>query len=508
LLRKNFGGQAPNPSMRTRFAPSPTGHLHVGGLRTALYAYLLAKKTNGQFLLRIEDTDQAREVPGSVEQILRALEWAGIPPDEGVVLENGVPAQRGNHGPYMQSQRLDLYKAAAQKLLDSGVAYYAFDTKEDIDAMRAREQAAGNPAPKYDASVRMRMKNSLTLPKEETAKLLADGADYVIRLKMPESETLAWDDAIRGQVSFHSRDVDDQVLLKGDGFPTYHLAHVVDDHAMKIDLVLRGEEWLSSTPKHVLLFTALGYAVPRYAHVPLMLNSDRSKLSKRQGDVSVDEYITKGYLPEALLNFIAFLGWNPGTTQELFTLDEMIEAFSLERIQKGGAVFDLQKLDWLQGQWMRRMTPQEFAARVLPLVPQANGDSDFIRKAGLIHERITFLHEAPDMLGFFYERPLPAKDLMANAKQKVATEDLPRYLGVLESLLDLIPADAFVAERILADVKASLESNGLSLGQLLWPLRALLTGRGYSPGAVEVAAVLGKTETMERVREAMKVAGA
>lgn len=494
--------------MRTRFAPSPTGHLHVGGLRTALYAYLLARQTEGQFLLRIEDTDQAREVPGSVEQILRALEWAGIPPDEGVVLDNGVAAQRGNYGPYMQSQRLDLYKAAARKLLDAGVAYYAFDTKEDIDAMRAREQAAGNPAPKYDASVRMRMRNSLTLPKEETEKLLADGADHVVRLKMPEGETLAWDDAIRGQVSFHSRDVDDQVLLKGDGFPTYHLAHVVDDHEMKIDLVLRGEEWLSSTPKHLLLFAALGYPVPRYAHVPLMLNSDRSKLSKRQGDVSVDEYIAKGYLPEALLNFIAFLGWNPGTTQELFTLGEMVEAFSLERIQKGGAVFDLQKLDWLQGQWMRKMTPQEFADRVRPLVPQAAGDADFVRKTELIHERISFLHEAPDMLGFFYERPVPAKDLMANAKQKVAEEDLPRYLGVLESLLDLIPADAFTVERILADVKASLESNGLSLGQLLWPLRALLTGRGYSPGAVEVAEVLGKTETMERVRAAMKVAGA
>lgn len=491
--------------MRTRFAPSPTGYLHVGNLRTALYAYLVAKQTKGQFLVRVEDTDKVREVAGAIEHMLQSLHWAGIDPDEGVILKDGLATQQGSYGPYIQSERLNLYKAAAEKLLASGDAYYAFDTKEDIDAMRARELAAGNHAPKYDSSVRMRMRNSLTLPQEETAKLLAEGAEYVIRLKMPDGETITWNDAIRGHVSFHSRDVDDQVLLKSDGFPTYHLAHVVDDHLMLIDLVLRGEDWLSSTPKHLILFRALGYPIPQYAHVPLLLGSDRSKLSKRQGDVSVDEYQQKGYLPEALINFIAFLGWNSGTTQELFTLDEMIEAFSLERVQKGGAIFDLQKLDWLQGQWMRKMTPEEFAERVRPLVLAAHNDNDFIRKAALIHERITFLHEAPEMLACFYERPLPSKELMANAKQKITEADLPRYLGILESLLDLIPADAFTAERILADVKASLESNGLKLGQLLWPLRALLTGRDFSPGAVEVAAVLGKHETMERVRAAMKI---
>ncbi len=495
--------------MRTRFAPSPTGYLHVGSLRTALYAWLLAKQTEGKFLVRVEDTDKAREVPGSIEQMLNALKWAGIMPDEGVVLDNGVLAQRGNYGPYVQSERLERYKAAADKLLAQGDAYYAFDTKEDLDAMRAREQAAGNPAPKYDASVRMRMRNSLTLPKEETEKLLANGADYVIRLKMPEGETLAWDDAIRGNVSFHSRDVDDQVLLKGDGFPTYHLAHVVDDHEMKIDLVLRGEEWLSSTPKHLVLFEKLGYPVPQYAHVPLLLNSDRSKLSKRQGDVSVDEYSSKGYLPEALVNFVAFLGWNPGTTQEIFSLQELVESFSLERVQKGGAVFDLQKLDWLQGQWMRQLPEDEFAKRALNAcegkVSAAASDKNFLKKALLIRERITFFTEAPDMLGFFYERPTPDIGLMANPKQKVDAKDLPRYLGILESILDLIPEDSWTDQRILADVKASVESNGLKLGQLLWPLRALLTGREYSPGAVEVAAVLGKQETMARVREAMKV---
>lgn len=498
--------------MRTRFAPSPTGYLHVGSLRTALYAWLLAKQSKGEFLVRVEDTDKAREVPGSIEQMLNALRWAGIQPDEGVVLDNGVLAQRGNYGPYVQSERLARYKAAAEKLLAQGDAYYAFDSKEDIDAMRAREQAAGNPAPKYDASVRMRMRNSLTLPKEETEKLLADGADYVIRLKMPEGETLAWDDEIRGNVSFHSRDVDDQVLLKGDGFPTYHLAHVVDDHEMKIDLVLRGEEWLSSTPKHLLLFRALGYPVPRYAHVPLLLNSDRSKLSKRQGDVSVDEYSTKGYLPEALVNFVALLGWNPGSTKEIFTLDELVEAFSLERVQKAGAVFDLQKLDWLQGQWMRLLPEEEFAKRAKEAsadkVPQVLEDPDFAKKALLIRERITFFTEAPDMVGFFYARPTPDLELLANPKQKVTVADLPRFLGLLESILDLIPEDHWNDPRILGDVKAYVEKNDMKLGQILWPLRAALTGRAFSPGATEVAAVLGKEETMARIKEAMKAAGA
>lgn len=498
--------------MRTRFAPSPTGHLHVGGLRTALYAWVLARQTGGQFLVRVEDTDKEREVPGAIEQMLKALRWAGIDPDEGVVLDGDVVAQKGAHGPYIQSQRLDLYKKAADTLLAQGDAYYAFDTKEDLDAMRAREQAAGNPAPKYDSSVRMRMRNSLTLPKEETEKLLADGAPYVIRLKMPEGETIGWDDAIRGTVSFHSRDVDDQVLLKSDGFPTYHLAHVVDDHGMQIDLVLRGEEWLSSTPKHIVLFRMLGYPTPRYAHVPLMLNSDRSKLSKRQGDVSVDEYSAKGYLPEALLNFVAFLGWNPGTTQELFSPQELVEAFTLERVQKGGAVFDLQKLDWLQGQWMRALPEEEFAKRAKEAsasrVPAVLDDKDFARKAALIRERITFFTEAPDMLGFFYARPSQDLELLANPKQKVSAEDLPRFLGLLESILDLIPEDHWDDQRILADVKAAIEKHDMKLGQLLWPLRAALTARAFSPGATEVAAVLGKEETLARVREAMKVAGA
>ncbi len=493
--------------MRTRFAPSPTGNLHVGGLRTALYAWLIAKQTRGEFLVRVEDTDKEREVPGSVEQMLQALQWAGLEPDEGVLLSpEGVVTQRGTYGPYMQSQRLPMYREAADKLIEQGNAYYAFDTKEEIDAMRLRQQEAGNPAPKYDARARKKMRNSLTLSKEEVDELLKNETPYVIRMKVPEKGSVEWDDMIREHVSFQCSDVDDQVLLKSDGYPTYHLAHVVDDHFMQIDIVMRGEEWLSSTPKHLLLFEWLGWPVPRYAHLPLMLNSDHSKLSKRQGDVSVDEYITKGYLPEALLNFVAFLGWNPGTVQEILTMEEMVEQFSLERVQKAGAVFDTQKLDWLQGQWMRKMDKDEFIARVRSLVvekfPAASEDTGFARKAALIQDRITFMKDAPDMLGYFYEEPAVTTELLANSKQKVTMDLLPAILKDLTTMLEAISEMEWNDETLLAAAKAEMAKGTFKLGQLLWPLRAALTGREFSPGATEVAAVLGKTETLKRIAAA------
>lgn len=495
--------------MRTRFAPSPTGQLHVGGLRTALYSYLLARQSGGQFLLRIEDTDQAREVAGAVNVILKGLEWAGMAPDEGVTLESGEVAQRGDKGPYKQSERLHIYKEYVQKLLDQGDAYHAFDTPEELERMRNEEMQRGNPAPSYNARIRARMKNSLTLPAEEVKRRLDAGEKYVIRMKVDPEQVIEFDDEIRGHLSFDGKTVDDQVLMKSDGFPTYHMAHVVDDHLMEIDFVVRGEEWLSSLPKHLLLFRHLGWQAPRYAHVPLLLNRDKSKLSKRQNAVSVEEYMEKGYLPEAIVNFLAMLGWNSGTTQELFTMRELVEQFSIERVQKSGAIFDLEKLDWLQGQWIRRLTLDEFASRIRPIVatahPQAADDPTFTQKAGLIQERILFFREAPDMLGFFYADPAPARELLANKKQKVTEEDLPRFLGILEAILHAIPESEWTAERILSDVQTSVAEHGLKLGQLLWPLRALLTGRDYSPGAVEVAAVVGKETTMRRLAAAQRL---
>jgi len=499
-----FHGQKPYSIrvMRTRFPPSPTGMLHVGGLRTALFCYLIAKKTKDSFLLRIEDTDQEREVPGAVENILNTLEWAGLTPDEGVVLEHGVVAQKGNYGPYIQSQRLEIYKEYAQKLLESGHAYYAFDTKEDIDRMREDGQKAGNPAPKYDLSVRMRMKNSLVMEQEEVRAKLEAGEPYVIRLKVPESRVLIAQDEIRGKVEFKSHTVDDAVLLKSDGFPTYHLANVVDDHLMKIDIVIRGEEWLPSLPKHLLLYEAFGWEQPQFAHVPLLLNPGGGKLSKRQGDVAASDYIEKGYLPEVMINFLVLLGWNPGSTKEIFSLEELVEEFSLERIQKGGAVFDTKKLDWLQGQWIRNLPIVEFAERILPTVaekyPEAKTDSRFARRARLIQDRITFFHEAPDMLSFYYEEPQIDMELLANKKQKINRDDLPELFCIIIDTLQNTPVTKWTAHGLLEKFKEVATENNLKLGQLLWPLRVALTGKPYSPGATEI---FGYDEELDSLEE-------
>jgi nondiscriminating glutamyl-tRNA synthetase len=484
--------------MRTRFPPSPTGLLHVGGLRTALYNYLLAKQSGGALLLRIEDTDQEREVPGATEDIVNALLWAGIVPDEGVVLKDGCIAEKGGRGPYIQSRRTALYREHAEKLLREDHAYRCFCTKDRLDRMRKLQEERKLP-PMYD-------RECLKLSAEEVERRLKAGEPHVIRLKIPHARTMRYHDEIRGDMTFQGHTIDDQVLLKSDGFPTYHLANVVDDHLMEIDLVLRGEEWLSSVPKHLLLYEAFGWTPPRFGHVPLLLNKDKSKLSKRHNSVSVREYIDRGYLPEAMLNFLALLGWNPGTTQEIFTLSELIDLFSLDRVQKAGAIFDLTKLDWLQGQWMRKMEKGEFEKRAkdaaAETVPEVLKDKDFGQKAALIQDRITFFREAPEMLGYFYREPAVTVELLANEKQKVNAGDLPMLLSVIEEVINGISSKDWTAENILAAFQGTMKERNLKLGQLLWPLRAALTGRQYSPGAVEVAAVLGKSETIKRVAKA------
>lgn len=478
--------------------------LHIGALRTTLYNYLISKQSGGTFILRIEDTDREREVPGAVEDFLTALAWAGINPDEGVVLKDGVPSQTGQHGPYIQSERFDLYKEHAQKLLEAGHAYYAFDTKEDLDEMRQRESQAGNPAPKYDASVRMRMKNSLTLEESEWKAKLEDGEPHVIRMKIPEGNVIRFDDDVRGNVEFKGIEIDDQILIKSDGFPTYHLANVVDDHFMEIDMVIRGEEWLSSTPKHLLLYEYFGWQAPRFAHLPLLLNPGGGKLSKRQGDVSVRDYIEKGYLSEAVINFIAMLGWNPGTTEEMFTLDELVEKFSLERVQKAGAVFDGERLDWYQGQWMRKIAPEAFAARIQPLVakvyPDAATDPNFFERATLIQDRITFDNEAPQALSYYYSEPTVTMDLLAEKKQKLTPEMIPDMINLLIETLE--PVTDWTDENLKTILFAVCDEKDLKKGQLLWPLRAALTGLPFSPGAFEVAAALGKETTLLRLKQA------
>ncbi|MBT5237120.1 glutamate--tRNA ligase [Candidatus Peregrinibacteria bacterium] len=491
--------------MRTRFAPSPTGMLHIGGLRTALYAYLIAKQTDGTFILRIEDTDQVRTIDGAVENILRTLHWAGLDPDEGVMMRDGLPTEEGAHGPYTQSQRFEIYTAHAKELIEKGHAYYAFDTKEDLDHMREAESAAGNAAPKYDSSVRMRMKNSLTLPEAEWKQKLEDNEPHVIRMLIPEGNVIRFQDEIRGKIEFKGMEVDDQILIKSDGFPTYHLANVVDDHLMDINMVIRGEEWLSSTPKHLLLFEYFGWPAPRYAHVPLLLNADRSKLSKRQNDVAAEDYIDKGYLPETLINFLVLLGWNPGDTKELFTMEELVETFSLERVQKGGAVFDPERLNWFQGQWMRNFSPEDFAARIQPLVaevyPEASSDPQFAQRAGLIQDRITFFPEAPEMLSYYYSEPKADMELIASKKQKL---DAKLAKEVIELLIEkLEPFNDWNEDALKEFLFALADEKELKKGQLLWPLRAILTGLPFSPGAFEVAAALGKEKTMQRLKKAV-----
>ena len=484
--------------MRTRFAPSPTGFLHVGGLRTALFAYLLAKQNDDHFLLRIEDTDQGRSVPGAIENILKSLYWAGIVPDEGVILKNGVVAQEGAKGPYIQSERLDIYRRYAEELHKNGCAYPCFCSQKRLDQMR-KDQMAHKEAPMYD-------RLCLALSEAEVKKRIATGEPHVLRLKIPRDEKIVFDDDIRGKIEFKAWTIDDQVLMKSDGFPTYHLAHVVDDHLMDIGIVIRGEEWLSSLPKHLLLFRYLGWTPPRYAHLSLILNHDKSKLSKRQGDVAVEDYIQKGYLPEALVNFIALLGWNPDTPQEIFLLKELIERFSIEKVQKSGAVFDTDKLNWMQGQWMRKIPTREFAERIQPLVekqfPSAAYDPLFPKKASLVHERITFFFEAPQMLSFFYEEPSVTHDLLVNKKQKVTQKELPHLLSNLFETLLTIPEEEWNEEHLKKKIFELAQEKGFSHGQLLWPLRACLTGLSFSPGAFEVAAILGKEKVLQRLERA------
>ncbi len=454
--------------------------------------------------MRIEDTDRERTVDGATENILNALHWAGIEPDEGVMMQGSAVTQEGAHGPYIQSERFDLYREHAEELIEKGFAYYAFDTKGELDRMREEENKAGNPAPKYDASIRMRMKNSLTLPEDEWKAKLEAGEDVVIRMKVPEGNVIRFQDDIRGNVEFKGMEVDDQILIKSDGFPTYHLANVVDDHLMDINLVVRGEEWLSSTPKHLLLFEYFGWQAPRYAHVPLLLNEGGSKLSKRQNDVAVGDYIEKGYLPEAVVNFIAFLGWNPGTTEEFFTMDELLESFSLERVQKGGAVFNTERLDWYQGQWMRKFSPEEFAARIQPIVsetyPDAANDNSFVARATLIQERITFDKESPEMMSYFYEEPNVDIDLIVSKKQKLDAKTAKKMVELLIDTLE--PLDDFSETSLHDTLFAVCEKKDIKKGQLLWPLRSILTGLPFSPGAFEVAAALGKEKTMQRLEAA------
>lgn len=499
--------------VRVRFAPSPTGALHIGGVRTALYNYLLAKKTNGTMILRIEDTDQTRFVPGAEEYIMKSLEWVGIKIDEGVI-------QGGPHAPYRQSERKSIYKQYAQKLLADGNAYYAFDTEEELEAMRNRLKAAGSTNQQYSSATRMMMDNSLTLPASEVQRKLDAGHPYVIRLKVPDSEEIELIDLIRGEVKVHSSQIDDKVLMKSDGMPTYHLANVVDDYLMQITHVIRGEEWLPSAPLHVLLYRFLGWEnqMPKFAHLPLLLKPDgNGKLSKRDADKAgfplfplnwVDPnsgeqskgFLESGYLPDALINFLAFLGWNPGTEQEIFSMQELTNAFTVERIGKAGARFDILKAQWFNQQYLKAKTNEELAVYLLRFLPQGTTCSNekAAKICGILKERVTFTHDFATQAGFFFTAPAEYDPQVVTKKwNDDAIHVLTAYSKAISSINELT---ADLAKTTLENVTTTL---GIGTGKILQALRVAITGAGSGPDLMLSMEILGSAEVASRINKAL-----
>src|SRR3989344_3025768 len=482
--------------IKTRFAPSPTGFLHVGGLRTALYSYLFAKKNKGKFLLRIEDTDRERYVADGVANILKSLYWADVVPDEGVVLDKEKITQKGKNGPYVQSERLDIYKEHAEKLLADSHAYYCFCTPERLTQLREQQTAKKLPTG-YDG-------HCLSLDVAESKKRAESGERCVVRLKMPKSGETIFTDMIRGEVRFKNELVDDQVLMKSDGYPTYHFAVVIDDHFMEITHIIRGEEWISSVPKHLQIYKYFGWEVPAMAHLPLLLNPDKSKLSKRQGDVAVEDYRKKGYLPEALINFVAFLGWNPGTEKELYTLDDLIKDFDFSKVGKTGAVFNVDKLNWFNKQYLKNLSSKELVKIATPWLVEAGIDtgSKITEGAvGLERERIEVLSQLPEAIKFVFELPNYTADLLV--WKKSSTEEVRNILPKLAEFMNTISVHDWNKEKLEEKIGEWVGQNGYSTGSVLWPMRAALSGQEKSPGPFEIAEVLGKAETLSRLQSAI-----
>ena len=501
--------------VRVRFAPSPTGPLHIGGVRTALYNYLFAKNKGGKMILRIEDTDQARFVEGAEQYIIESLKWCGIEFDESVVAG-------GDFGPYKQSERKDLYLPYAEQLVKDGFAYYAFDTTEELTAMRERMKAAGVPSPQYNAVTRTTMQNSLVLSEDEVKIRMDAGETYVIRIKMPRNEEVKLNDIIRGWVVVNTNNMDDKVIFKSDGMPTYHLANIVDDYMMKISHVIRGEEWLPSAPLHVLLYRYLGWedAMPQFAHLPLILKPDgNGKLSKRDGDrlgfpVFPTEwtnpetkeissgYRESGYISEAFINMLSFLGWNPGTTQEIFSMEGLIEAFSLERVGKAGAKFDFDKTRWFNQQYLRSKSKEELA-QDLQIILKENGveaEDNFVETVcEQLKERATFVKDMWEEGKYYFAAPTSYDEKTIRKKWK---EDTPKYVSELKDKLSVL--SDFSSENIEVEFKDYLEENELGMGRLLPAFRVCLTGLGMGPSLFDIASLLGKEETIKRMETALE----
>ncbi len=477
--------------IRTRFAPSPTGYMHIGNLRTALYAYLITKHAGGDFILRIEDTDQERFVDGAVELIYRTMSETGLIHDEG-------PDIGGNYGPYVQSERLGIYQEYAKKLVELGGAYYCFCDKERLDSLRAQQEAA-KLMPKYDG-------HCAHLSKEEIEEKLASGVPYVIRQKIPQYGTTSFIDEIYGKITVDNATLDDNVLLKSDGYPTYNFANVIDDHLMNITHIIRGSEYLSSTPKYNLLYEAFGWEIPTYIHVSPVMRDAHKKLSKRDGDASYEDFINKGYLKEAVLNYIALLGWSPGGEQEIFTLEEMIEAFDIKGISKSPAIFDPLKLDWLNGEYIRKLSPEAFYEKALPFLKEGikREDVDLSKAAKLLHDRCEKLSDIPEQLDFIDALPEYEPALYCHKKMKTNEENS------LESLKEILPVLEGISnwnyDVLHEALFALIEKLGVKNGLILWPLRVAVSGKSFTPGGgLELAELLGKEETLARIKKGIEL---
>ncbi|MCD6596647.1 MAG: glutamate--tRNA ligase [Bacteroidales bacterium] len=502
-------------NIRVRFAPSPTGPLHMGGVRTALYNYLFARKNKGTFILRIEDTDQKRFVKGSEDYIIEALKWCGIKTDE------GIPGG-GDYGPYNQSERKEIYPKYIKDLLELGDAYYAFDTAEDLDKLR-KEGEKTKRIFTYNAEIRDSLNNSLNLSPEKVKEKIDSGEPYVIRYKVKPGEILKFQDLIRGDIEVDTGTLDDKVLFKSDGMPTYHLANIVDDHLMKISHVIRGEEWLPSLPLHLLLYRSFNWEPPEFAHMPLTLKPDgKGKLSKRDGDrlgfpvfplewknpetgETSSGYRESGYFPEAFINILAFLGWNPGTEQEIFSMDQLIESFSLERVVKAGSRFDPEKARWFNQQYLREKSDEELAGLFMPDLKERKIDADIAMVTnicGLIKERVSFVKEFWDQSWFFFRAP-EEEEYDEKVKKKRWKDNTPQIMSELMELLESL--DDFSSENCEVKVKEWAEKGELGLGQVLSPFRLIIVGGSVGPHLFDIIAILGKEETLNRMDKALKM---
>ena len=480
--------------VRLRFAPSPTGYLHIGGLRTALYNYLYAKQKGGKFLLRIEDTDRTRYVEGAIENLIHELKWAGVEADEGVCLdENGKITEVGECGPYIQSERVEkgIYNKYAEELIEKGYAYYCFCSKERLDDVKNQQKADGK-IPRYDGLCR-------GVSIEDAKKRIANGESYVIRLKLPENRDIVFEDVIKGKITINTNDMDDQVLIKADGFPTYHFAVVVDDHLMGITHIVRGDEWISSTPKHIYLYEALGFEKPIFVHLPTVLNKSGKKLSKRNDDVSVEDFRLKGYLPEALINYLALVGWSPESNEEILSLDEMVKQFSFDRVSKSGGVFDVDKLDWVNAQYIRKMEVSELAKLVKPYLVKAGFIKEDICEKRLelitktFQESISRLLEIVEQSRFLFEDVTvePEALKMRNVEHiEILKEKMKEELSQIEEM------DEETAKGFMKKVQ---KASGFKGKDLYMPVRALLTGQVHGPELSNILEILGKGEILRRL---------